>query len=84
MISRRKFGTARNCLDLRDHVQVKVVRRRLKLSSEQLADIVRKSGNSIAAISKEAGQRRLSLPQRVSTPAAAVIVATEQPELAAD
>ena len=67
MITRRKhFGTSRNCLDLRDHVQVRVVRRRLKISDEQLANIVRKAGNSIAAISKEANQQRLSLPKPIA------------------
>jgi hypothetical protein len=63
MITRRKqFGTSRNSLDLRDHVQVRVIRRRLKLSNEQLASIARKAGNSIAAISKEARRQRLTLP----------------------
>jgi hypothetical protein len=63
MITRRKqFGTSRNSLDLRDHVQVRVIRRRLKLSDEQLASIARKAGNSIAAISKEARRQRLTLP----------------------
>ena len=63
MITRRKqFGTSRNSLDLRDHVQVRVIRRRLKISDEQLASIARKAGNSIAAISKEARRQRLTLP----------------------
>ena len=63
MITRRKqFGTFRNSLDLRDHVQVRVIRRRLKLSDEQLASIARKAGNSIAAISREARRQRLTLP----------------------
>ena len=44
----------RNSLDLRDKVQVKVLRKRLKLSDEQFAGILRKSGNSISAIAKEA------------------------------
>lgn len=67
MITRRRnFGTSRNCLNLRDHVQVRVIRRRLKISDEQLASIVRKSGNSIAAISKEASQQRLSLPKPIA------------------
>jgi DNA-binding XRE family transcriptional regulator len=39
---------------LRDKVQVKVLRKRLKLSEEQFASIVQKSGNSISAITKEA------------------------------
>ena len=74
MMMRRK-SLARNSLDVRDRVQVKVVRKRLKISDAQLADIIRKSGNSISAISKEAGARqRLSLPKQI--PTAAVIAAT--------
>ena len=48
----------RNALDLRDKVQVRVLRRRLKLSDPQLNSIVRKSGNSLAAIAKEAAATR--------------------------
>ncbi len=55
---RRKPTYFRNSLDLRDRVQVKVLRRRLKLSGEQFANIVRKSGSSISAITKEAGTLR--------------------------
>jgi DNA-binding transcriptional regulator YiaG len=44
----------RNSLDLRDKVQVRVLRKRLKLSDEQFASVVRKSGSSISAITKEA------------------------------
>ena len=85
MNSRRKHGSFRNNLDMQDHVQVRVIRRRLRVSPEQLADIVRKAGPSIAAISKEAGQRRLSLPKQVAVPPAAVIAASvTEPELAAD
>ena len=51
---RRKPTYFRDSLDLRDKVQVKVLRRRLKVSDEQFADIFRKSGNSISAITKEA------------------------------
>ena len=74
MMMRRK-SFSRNSLDVRDRVQVKVVRKRLKISDAQLAEIIRKTGNSISAISKEAGARqRLSLPKQV--PTAAVISAT--------
>jgi DNA-binding XRE family transcriptional regulator len=74
MMHRRNLS--RNALDVRDRVQVKVVRKRLKLTDAQLADIIRRTGNSISAISKEAGARqRLSLPKQI--PAAAVIAATE-------
>ena len=76
----RRRTPSRNCLDVRDRVQVKVVRKRLKLTDAQLADIIRKTGNSISAISKEAGARQcLSLPKQ--TPPAAVIAAAE-PEAA--
>jgi hypothetical protein len=53
-MNRHKPTYFRNSLDLRDKVQVKVLRRRLKLSDEQFAGILRKSGNSISAIAKEA------------------------------
>ena len=74
----RRRTLSRNCLDVRDRVQVKVVRKRLKLTDAELADIIRKTGNSISAISKEAGARQcLSLPRRIETPPAAVIEAVE-------
>jgi hypothetical protein len=53
-MNRPKPTYFRNSLDLRDKVQVKVLRKRLKLSGEQFAGTVRKSGNSISAITKEA------------------------------
>jgi Protein of unknown function (DUF3606) len=53
-MNRRKPTYFRNSLDLRDKVQVKVLRKRLKLSDEQFTNVVRKSGNSISAITKEA------------------------------
>ena len=55
---RRRSTYFRNSLDLRDKVQVRVLRKRLKLSDEQFAGIVRKSGSSISAITKEAGTLR--------------------------
>jgi DNA-binding transcriptional regulator YiaG len=57
-MNRRKPTYFRNSLDLRDKVQVKVLRKRLKLSDEQFASLVRKSGNSISAITKEATTSR--------------------------
>jgi hypothetical protein len=54
-MNRRKPTYFRNSLDLRDRVQVKIIRRRLKLSGDELSTIVRKAGTSISAISKEAG-----------------------------
>jgi hypothetical protein len=54
----RKSTMFGNALDLRDKVQVRVLRRRLKLSAPELGNIVRKSGNSLAAITKEAAATR--------------------------
>jgi DNA-binding transcriptional regulator YiaG len=53
-MNRRKPTYFRNSLDLRDKVQVKVLRKRLRLSNDQFASVVRKSGTSISAIAKEA------------------------------
>jgi DNA-binding XRE family transcriptional regulator len=61
-MNRRKPTYFRNSLDLRDKVQVKVLRKRLKLTDEQLAGIVRKSGNSISAITKEAARAPQDAP----------------------
>jgi DNA-binding transcriptional regulator YiaG len=57
-MNRRKPTYFRSSLDLRDKVQVKVLRKRLKLSDEQFATVVRKSGSSISAITKEAATLR--------------------------
>ena len=66
---RRHFSGARNKFDLNDRVQVRIVRKRLKVSKERLASLVRTAGNSIAAVSKEANfKRRLSLPERKMPP----------------
>jgi uncharacterized protein DUF3606 len=60
---RRQFTGARNKLDLNDRVQVRIVRKRLKISNQELSSLVRTAGNSIAAVNKEAiSRRRLSLP----------------------
>lgn len=56
MITRKRHY--RNALDLKNKVQVKILRRRLKLTGVQLAGVVRKSGNSISAIAKEAATLR--------------------------
>jgi hypothetical protein len=71
-MNKRKPTYYRNSVDLRDKVQVKVLRRRLKLSDEQFACIVRKVGNSIPAIVKEAAPAE---PADLAAAAAAVVVA---------
>jgi DNA-binding transcriptional regulator YiaG len=68
-MNKRKPNYFRNSLDLRDKVQVKALRKRLKLSEEQFASIVRKSGNSISAITKEAATSSSN-----ELPAAAAVV----------
>jgi hypothetical protein len=50
----------RNSIDLRAKVEVRTLRKRLKLSPIQFDDVVRKAGNSITAISKEAKQKEQS------------------------
>jgi hypothetical protein len=79
---RRPFAGSRNKLDLGNPVQVRIVRKRLKISKEQLNNLVRKAGDSIAAVRKEAGSRQvLKLPQahlnQAQVPPAAVIAQKE-------
>jgi Protein of unknown function (DUF3606) len=50
----RRQAYFRNSIDLRNKVEVRTLRKRLKLSQRQFESVVRKSGNSISAISKEA------------------------------
>jgi DNA-binding transcriptional regulator YiaG len=61
----------RNSLDLRDKVQVKILRKRLNLSNDQFAEVFRKSGNSISAIAKEAA-KQVAKEAAVSMPAKAM------------
>jgi hypothetical protein len=80
-MQRRQFSRARNRLDLNDRVQVRIVRKRLKVSQDQLASLVRAAGGSIAAVSKEASDRqRLTLPGGRIQPAE-VIVSAQAPEV---
>jgi hypothetical protein len=67
---RRQPSGARNKLDLTDRVQVRILRKRLKVSDEQLANLVRTAGNSIAAVRKEVGARRLLTLPGVMLPSA--------------
>ncbi|EIG58686.1 DUF3606 domain-containing protein [Bradyrhizobium sp. WSM1253] len=71
---RSKPQPIRNKLDLADRTQVRLVRKRLGLSDAELISIVERTGNSIAAISKEAAlQRATTLPKPDDAPPAAVI-----------
>jgi hypothetical protein len=79
---RRQFSGARNKLDLNNRVQVRILRKRLKVSDEQLASLVSTVGNSIAAVNKETGsRRRLSLPTS-RMPPAEVTASIKDPEVA--
>jgi hypothetical protein len=78
----------RNKLDLADSRQVRVLKKRLHLSEQELNVIVRKLGNSISAITKEvAAQRASRVPEPINVPAATVIAsatnveATSEPAL---
>jgi predicted RNA-binding protein YlqC (UPF0109 family) len=50
--SKRQIAT-RNKLDMADLGQVRILKKRLRVSDEDMARIVAKTGNSISAISKE-------------------------------
>jgi hypothetical protein len=61
---RRKVQPLRNKLDLSDAKQVRLVKKRLRLSEDEFTQIVAKVGNSIGAISKEVAlQRARQLPE---------------------
>jgi Protein of unknown function (DUF3606) len=80
---RRHSKGARNRLDLSDRVQVRIVRKRLKVSDQQLSSLVRTVGNSIAAVTKEANARK-GLAQVNKEPGAGIIASVPNPEAAAD
>ena len=82
---RAKPQPIRNKLDLSDPTQVRLVRKRLRLSDAQLTEIADRIGNSISAISKEvATQRARRLPDKapaeVPVAVVAAVTTTEQPD----
>jgi hypothetical protein len=78
---RSKPQPIRNKLDLADRKQVRLVKRRLRISEVELTTIVGKIGNSLAAISKEVAIRRGScVPEPAQSPPAAAIVAVQAAE----
>jgi hypothetical protein len=80
---RRHSRGARNRLDLNDRVQVRIVRKRLKVSDQQLSSLVQTVGNSIAAVTKEANARK-GLAPAGDVPGAAIIASVQIAETAAD
>jgi hypothetical protein len=78
---RRPVKGARNRLDLNDRVQVRIVRKRLKVSDQQLSSLVQTVGNSIAAVTKEANARK-GLGPASEIPDAAIIASVQKTEAA--
>ncbi|HEU0369006.1 MAG TPA: DUF3606 domain-containing protein [Candidatus Acidoferrum sp.] len=74
---RRLFTGSRNKLDLSNRVQVRIVRKRLKISEQELNNLVGKAGDSIAAVRKEASSRQLLKLPQTHLPPAAVIAQNE-------
>jgi hypothetical protein len=60
MAMQRRYVAVRNGLHPTKRVEVRIIRKRLKVTHEQLASLVRTAG-SIAAVNREA-RRRLTLP----------------------
>lgn len=82
---RAKPTCLRNKLDLTDRTQVRLVRKRLRMSDAELTEIVGRIGNSIAAISKEVALKRArTIPQPADVPPAAVIASAAATEPAAN
>jgi hypothetical protein len=83
---RRHVKGARNRLDLNDRVQVRIVRKRLKVSDQQLSSLVETVGNSIAAVTKEANARKGVAPANeapdVDVPSPAIIASVQKAEAA--
>ena len=74
---RSKPQPIRNKLDLTDRIQVRLIKKRLKLSDTELSAIVGRIGNSLAAISKEATLQWATAPATpTEVPPAAVIAST--------
>ena len=72
---RSKPQPIRNKLDLGDRAQVRLIKKRLRLSETELTAIVGRIGNSISAISNEAtAERARIIPRPPQLPPAAVIV----------
>ena len=78
---RTRSQPIRNKLDMADPKQVRVVKKRLRISEAELTRLVSKIGNSISAISKEVAlQRARSLPEPPQLPVSAVMVSVQAAE----
>jgi hypothetical protein len=77
-----KHPRNRNKIDLADPSQVRILKRRLGISDEQLRRMVEKAGNSISAVSKEVRLQKASpaeqpKPARIYDLVASPLIATE-------
>lgn len=77
---RIKAAATRNKIDLADPRQVRLLKKRLGISVDDLHRLVAKVGNSIAAVSKEAELAKAA-PQSAGLPVVTTPSATE-PEVA--
>jgi Protein of unknown function (DUF3606) len=78
---RAKHRNFRNRVDMGDKVQVRVIKRRLRLSEPELNKLVDRVGNSIAAISKEVALRKaVQLNTARDLPSAAIVAAVGDSE----
>jgi hypothetical protein len=82
---RAKHRHFRNRVDMGDRVQVRIMKRRLRLSEPELNKLVDRVGNSIAAISKEVALRKavqLDAPRDLPSAAIVAAVGDSEPEKA--
>ena len=71
----QKVRPIRNTVNLADAKQVRAIKRRFRVSEEELTQIVSKIGNSIAAIGKEVAlQRAAELTQPANEQIAPVVL----------
>ena len=66
VMRRQRHQPLRNKLDLNDRKQVRVLKKKLRVSEPELAEIVGRIGNSISAISKEVTLQRASQPPQLA------------------
>jgi len=71
----------RNRVDLADPEQVRAIRRRFRVSEDELTRLVAKIGNSIALIGKEVALQRAAKLTRPSEPAPIEIIAAKSSQL---
>jgi hypothetical protein len=80
---RRQYSGARNKLDLNNRVQVRIVRKRLNVSGQQLTSLVRTAGDSIAGRQQGSECSTASYASRRPNAFAEVISLAREREVAA-